>query len=507
MSRTRTRTRCAAARSAATAITSATARSIASTATLRNACCRTWPSISVSRTTEVACMSARRRTLILPCETQVREFDAKLLLALVAASGGTPAIVGAKKVVDINLDRFPPGVYVGKSVTARSRHNLDLARRCGHRVVLWDEEGLVWASREVYWRTKVDGATLNEPEMLIAWGEDNAAAWREHPDYAGVPITVCGNPRADLLHPKLTALFAAEVDAIEREYGRFVLINTNFSRVNHVQPRQNRHLKWLREQRPDDPRGGFAAHKYELFQAFVKALPALARALPELRFVLRPHPSERVRTWQDIAAGLDNVRVAADGNVVAWLLAADGLVHNGCTTAVEAFQLGRPALAYRPVLNPDYDHPLPNDISLSCLELPELIDEVSACRADRDAVFARQAEAGGRAVMARALAGLGETELACQRILRSLAPLLDEGLSATNEAGRSGRLAMVLRRLLRPVESRLPGTANYGPYLAHMFPDTDIEQVRERIRLLADCLGLDTLPPITQLETNVFRLG
>ena len=452
-------------------------------------------------------MSDPVRTLILPCETRVREFDAKLLLALLAADRGMPAIVGAKKAIDINLDRYPSGVYVGKSVTARSHHNLDLARRCGHRVVLWDEEGLVWASREVYWRTKVDGKTLNEPELLIAWGEDNADAWREHPDYAGAPIAACGNPRADLLHPKLTALFDDEVQQIQANFGRFVLINTNFSRVNHVQLRQNRHLKWLREQRPDDPRGGFAAHKFELFNAFVQALPKLARALPEVSFVLRPHPSERVQTWQDIAAGLSNVSIAAKGNVVAWLLAADGLIHNGCTTAVEAFQLGRPALAYRPVLNPGFDHPLPNDISLSCLALPELIDEVRACTTDRDAVFARQAESGGRDIMARALAGLGEPQLASERILDVLAPMLNDLGPAAGQAARAGHLAMRLRRLLRPIERRLPGTANYGPYLAHMFPDTSLKEVEQRSRRLAKCLDLPGAPRIEELEKNVFCVG
>lgn len=452
-------------------------------------------------------MSIKQRALILPCETRVREFDAKLLLALMAAARGVTTVVGAKKAIDINLDRYPAGVYVGKSVTARSRHNLALARRCGHRVVLWDEEGLVWASREVYWRTKVDGATLNEPELLIAWGQDNADAWREHPDYGGVPIAVCGNPRADLLHPRLTALFNDEVARIRTEFGHFILINTNFSRVNHVQPRQNRHLKWLREQRPNDPRGGFAAHKHELFQAFVKSLPELARALPEVTFVLRPHPSERVQTWQDIAAGLDNVRIVGHGNVVAWLLAADALIHNGCTTAVEAFQLGRPALAYRPVLNPEFDHPLPNDISLSCLGLSEMIREVKASRADREAVFARQADAGGRQVMARALAGLGEPQLACERILDTLGPILADRAVAVEPGLGAGRLAMQLRRLLRPIESRLPGTANYGPYLAHMFPDTSLDEVVRRCGTLAECLGLKAVPGIEQLERNVFRLG
>jgi surface carbohydrate biosynthesis protein len=450
------------------------------------------------------------RTLILPCETRVREFDAKLLLGLIAAAGGVPAIVGAKKEIDLNLAGYPDGVYVGKSVTARSRHNLALARSCGHRVALWDEEGLVWASREVYWRTKVDGPTLNEAELLIAWGEDNAAAWREHPDYAGAPIAVSGNPRADLLNPALTPLFDEEVKAISAEYGRFILINTNFSRVNHVQPRQNRHLKWLREQRPDDPRGGFAAHKFELFRAFVSAIPELARRLPEVSFVIRPHPSEQRRVWDELAAPLANVQVAQQGNVVAWLLASDGLIHNGCTTAVEAFQLGRPALAYRPVISADYDHPLPNGISLSCEDLEQLCQASHRCRQDRDAVFADQAEAGGRAVMARALAGIDDKHLASERILKALQPLLGNAAPPPGSRPRVAASMLALRRAFRVVESRLPGTANYRPYLEHMFPLTSLGEVRQRCQRLIGCIGGAGISAkgiaITSPGRNVFAL-
>jgi surface carbohydrate biosynthesis protein len=446
------------------------------------------------------------RTLILPCETRVREFDAKLLLGLVAASRGIPAIVGSKKTLDLNLSRYPAGVYVGKSVTARSRHNLALARSCGHRVALWDEEGLVWASREVYWRTKVDGPTLNEPELLIAWGEDNAAAWREHPDYAGAPIAVCGNPRADLLKKPLQALFADEVAAIQAQHGRFVLLNTNFSRVNHVQPRQSRHLKWLREQRPDDPRGGFAAHKFELFNAFIDAIPRLARGLPDIHFIIRPHPSECNDIWEKLAGSLANVQVARQGNVLAWLLAADGLIHNGCTTALEAFQLGRPALAYRPVCSPKFDHPLPNGISVSCPDMDSLRAEVVRCHNDSAAAFSAQAEAGARATMAQAMAGLNDEPLASERILAALQPLLDNSEPPPGNRPRIAGLALGLRRVFRHIEHRLPGTANYRPYLAHMFPDTSLDEVRKRSDLLAGCIGLKKRIQINEIGWNVFHL-
>ncbi len=443
------------------------------------------------------------RCLILPCETRVREFRAKLLLALVAASRGIPAIVGAKKAIDLDLDRYPSGVYVGKSVTARSRHNLLLARACGHRVALWDEEGLVWASREVYWRTKVDAATLNTPELLLAWGEMNAAAWTEHPDYAGGPVKAAGNPRADLLKPALRPLFDDEVASIRERFGEFVLVNTNFSRVNHVQPRQNRHLKWLREQRPDDPRGGFAAHKYELFKAFSEALPALARAMPDRRFVIRPHPSEKADTWRELVAGLDNVSVTHEGNVVAWLLACQGLVHNGCTTAIEAYQVGRPALAYTPLPPSDFDHPLPNGVSLDCPSFDQLKARVLQAFDRSEALFVEQQAGEAGEMMRQALAGVDRPGLDSEALLDAMAPLL--ALPAEAPARRS-RLALALRRALRPIESRLPGTANYGPYLAHMFaPVSDVDLRRELERMGA-CLGFTGLPEWQRIGDNVFKL-
>jgi len=449
---------------------------------------------------------AGRGLLILPCETRVREFDAKLLLALLASARGHSAIVGSKKAIDLSLGRFAPGVYIGKSLTGRSRHNLEIARACGHRLALWDEEGLVWASREVYWKTKVDAATLNMPELLIAWGDDNAQAWTEHPQYQGRPVQALGNPRADLLKSRLRRLFAAEVADIQATHGRFILINTNFSRVNHLQPRQNRHLKWLREQRPDDPRGGFAAHKYELFQAFCALIPDLARRLPDVPIVIRPHPSEKAETWEHLLAGFEQVCVAQHGNVVAWLLASQGLIHNGCTTAVEGFQLERPALAYRPVSSQHYDHPLPNGISLTATGIDEVVDWSARVMVEPEQVFGDQAAAGGRALMRRALAGLDSEQLASERILDALEPMLAEGRAA--KAGGRGwapRL-LALRRLLRLLEERIPGSANYRPYLAHMFPHIDQVEVEQRCRQLSTCLGLARLPAVRQLEANVFRL-
>ena len=240
-----------------------------------------------------------------------------------------------------------------------------------------------------------------------------------------------------------------------------------------------------------------------MFNAFRELIPDLARRLPDVAIVIRPHPSERAETWEHLVAGFPQVSVAQHGNVVAWLLASQGLIHNGCTTAVEAYQLGRPALAYRPVCSEHYDHPLPNGISLSAGSLDQVVDWVQRAMLDPEAVFAEQAQAGGAALMDQALAGLNSEQLAVERILDALAPLFAAG----DQRPRSWPSKLLgLRRVLRLIEERLPGTANYRPYLAHMFPDLDQVEVEQRCRQMAACLGLERLPAVVQLENNVFRL-
>ena len=61
--------------------------------------------------------------------------------------------------------------------------------------------------------------------------------------------------------------------------------------------------------------------------------------------------------------------------MVAWLMAARALVHNGCTTGAEAYAMGVPAISYRPRVNEDIDqgfYRLPNQLSHQCFSYPEL---------------------------------------------------------------------------------------------------------------------------------------
>ena len=77
----------------------------------------------------------------------------------------------------------------------------------------------------------------------------------------------------------------------------------------------------------------------------------------------------------EIAARCERVQVTNEGNVIPWLMATRALMHNGCTTGVEAYVMRVPAISYRATVNDYYDYgfyQLPNRLSHQCLNFEQL---------------------------------------------------------------------------------------------------------------------------------------
>ena len=122
-------------------------------------------------------------TLILPVENQVRELDAKLLLASVAAERGFPVVLGSRAFVHYKVGSIPRGVYLAKSMRRLSNRMFRILRQLGHEIVAWDEEGLVRFAGDEYYQRRLSPEAVGAVSHLMGWGEDNACA-------ATRPITV-----------------------------------------------------------------------------------------------------------------------------------------------------------------------------------------------------------------------------------------------------------------------------------------------------------------------------
>ena len=433
-------------------------------------------------------------TLIIPVENQVRELDAKLLLACVAAERGFPVIIGSRGYVHYRMASFPRGLYLAKSMRRLSNRMFGIIRSLGHEIVAWDEEALVHPPAEIYFPLRLSPVTVRLVSHLICWGQENADLVRQYPELPKTtPIHVVGNPRGDMLRPELRGYFDGEVQALKKRYGEFILVNTNFSDVNPFIPGLGLFVEGSEEGKvPQLGQSGkgmtleFAAglrdHKLAVLDAFQKMIPALHEAFPDHGIVIRPHPSERHDVYNELAGRLKNISIDSSGNIIPWLLACKAMIHNGCTTGAEAYLLGVPAISYLASFDARYDYDwqgLPTRLSHQCFELGEVKQVLSK-------VLAGEIGAAGgreRKELIDYYLTAQDGALACDRLVDVLTECgYDRRPPSppTRVARATGWLKCNLRTVEKFLNTNRPG-ATRRAYHDHRFPELSVADIERRI--------------------------
>jgi surface carbohydrate biosynthesis protein len=466
-------------------------------------------------------MNQNKPALLIPVENQVRELDAKLLLACVAAKRGLVSILGPKREVEFRIASFPRSIFLSKSLRIGNRKFFPISRQLGHEIVAWDEEALVHLPAEIYFSRRLSPAGMAYVSHLFAWGDDNAELWRLYPNLpAKTPIHVTGNPRNDLLRSEIRSYYENDVNHICSTYGDFILINTNFNHVNAFYPGQNL-FKPVKESSeiaefgqaargmPRTYAEGFRDHKQAIFEDFQQLIPALEKSFPDYTIVVRPHPTENQEIYRKIADGCRRIKVTNEGNVVPWLMATKTVIHNGCTTGVEAYVMRVPAISYRLTVDNAYDedfYQLPNRLSHQCFNFEELQvtlqnilkGELGAANGDKR-----------KALIDHHLAAL-DGPLACERIVDVLEKAIDElKMSPQPPVGDrfNGWLKTTKRRIRQRYKSYLPGSMKSSDFERHRYPPIDAKEISARLARFQRLLGDGTEFKIESVFSRLFRIS
>jgi surface carbohydrate biosynthesis protein len=446
-------------------------------------------------------MTIQKPLLLIPVENQVRELDPKLLLACIAAERGFSSVIGSRREMEFNIDLFPRSIYLSKSMTIRSLLFFQVAQRFDIEIVTWDEEALVHLPPETYFSRRLEPRAIKYVSHLFAWGEDNARLWRQYPHLPdGIPIHVTGNPRSDMLRPELRLFYQKEVEEYQARYGDFILVNTNFNHVNAFGPDMNlfkptknsgQKAKFGRAARgmSREYAEGLRDHKQAIFEDFQRIIPRLEEAFPKNAIVVRPHPTENHAVYRKIADQCQRVYVTNEGNVVPWLMATKAVIHNGCTTGIEAYVTGTPAISYRASINETYDngfYRLPNRMSHQCFTFEEfqhilqkvLSGEIGAADGDE-----RQR------LIDHHLAGK-TGPLACERMVDVL-DKVSANMSADKSITKRTQRWLLTRglHLAKAVKSHLPGSHNRPEFQKHRFPGITPDYLTKQIERFQKLLG------------------
>jgi surface carbohydrate biosynthesis protein len=469
-------------------------------------------------------MKTNKPTLLIPVEIQTRELEAKLLLACVAARRGFPSIIGPRREMHFHIPSFPKSIYLSKSTTDASNKVFRKLEKLGCKIVVWDEEALIALPPKFYFRHRLSSDALVYISHLFAWGEENAELWRNYPEMpADIPIHVTGNPRGDLLRPELRGYYQKEVETLRQAYGDFILINTNFNLINAYYPEMNtlmpaanpgeqpiltRSAKSMGLSR--DYAVGLSEYKRSILEEFQRLIPDLEKTFPHYAIVVRPHPAENPKIYQNIAAKCKRVHVENKGNVVPWLLAAKALLHNGCTTGVEAYAMGVPSLTYRARVNEEFDHDfheLGNQLSHQCFNFEELQETLDKIFSGRLGVVDGDDR---RALMDHHLASqVGP--LACEKIVDVLEKMV-ENWSKIPKPALIDRIKIRIwaakRRRRKIKRGKLPNMGHNRPeFLRYRYPGISQDEMSDCGSRFQNLLGYDKKITIQQIKDQFFRIS
>jgi surface carbohydrate biosynthesis protein len=397
---------------------------------------------------------------------------------------------------------------------------LRIAHKLGHTNVAWDEEALVHLPPDTYFSRRLSPEALAHVSHLFAWGEDNAELWRKYPELpTGLPIHITGNPRNDLLRSEIRPYYEKDVNEIRSTFGDFILINTNFNHVNAFLPGRNLFLPT--EKSGKEPRFGRAARgmtrdyaeglrkfKQATFEGFQKLIPVLEKAFPSHTIIVRPHPTESHEAYRQVAEQCKRVEVTNKGNVVPWLMAARALIHNGCTTGVEAYVMRVPAISYRATINEEYDYgfyALPNQLSHQCFNISQIEQTLGKILAGE------LGAAGGDkrlSLIDYHLAGI-KGPLACERIVDVLEKIVDE-LSQLPRPQLWGQLEKwskaAKRRMRKRFKQRGAHSDRSLEFQRHKYPGIHIEEFRSRLVRFQQILGNGRDLKVDQIYAKLFRI-
>lgn len=437
--------------------------------------------------------------IILPSETFVREFDAKLLQACHLAALGHQVVVGSRIHIHNQIAAMPRGLYLSKDVRHSSRTMFRILRDLGYTIDALDEEGLLILSAESYRRQRVDAGCLQSVRTFYAWGESHAEIIRTSQGADQARVVVAGNPRIDLLRPEMRGLYTEDVKRIQDKYSDFFLINTNFGRVNPAVK-----VAATVQNTPVGELAEYFEFRKTVFADMAEAVRHLVSHLPHRRFVIRPHPGENFQFWQDLVEGHSNASVDAAGNVVPWLLAAQALVHNGCTTGIEGLLLGTPVIEYRPSKH-RLDMVLPSLASHEVSTISELAEILTTNASLAQATRENHERSAKLSRYISHMDGELSASFTAQYINQQ---------SATTASPQSSRLRYArglayaqIRKAIKTHNSRKPNHKNSIVYTRQRFPDISTEEVAARLARVLACQP--ELPPmdVRGLGQNIFLVS
>lgn len=320
--------------------------------------------------------------IYLHIEIATRELDAKLLLATLAAARGHQVIISDLGGIMRGVENgsLKPGIFHTKSLTASDikikRHKKFIDN--GFKITSLDEEaGIINHSYEGFAIDRYSEKSIEQSSAVFGYGQDDVETLQRLYPSQATKIFKTGSPRADLWKPFFSEYWGVPSSKPTRPY---LLVASNCENTPEPFYERFRTYKkdgyFKRNKNAFKKLFGMKAEGIQKTGAFIEAIQHLSKFNNGYDIVLRPHPSENIEAWKTFLKDIPNVHVIREESITPWVNNAFAVMHNGCTTAIEAIVSRKPVITYIP-FEVKYDGKIPNELGYNIKSKEELSAKVN----------------------------------------------------------------------------------------------------------------------------------
>ena len=328
--------------------------------------------------------------IYLHVEISFRELESKLLLAVIAAARGHNVIISDLSILQRAIKRklLPPGIFHTKSLTPRkelvTRHE-EIIKNNMFITSQDEESGLLDLDYEEFAKARYSSQTIDQASAVFSWGDQDTKSLKKKYPKSEDKIYKTGSPRFDLWKSNFSNNWILPSNAPSKP---FLLVSSNLHYANFIKGfhnwggfksfNLNKSISYFKSN-PELFRKQFnkASEDMRKFSAFIEAIHYLAYKNENYDIVLRPHPLENLDAWKVYLNGVPNVHVIREGPINPWINKAFAVMHNSCTSAIEATISGKEVLTYIPFKQNYSWGDVPNSLGYRVETLEDLLHKTN----------------------------------------------------------------------------------------------------------------------------------
>ena len=285
-------------------------------------------------------------SILFPIEITSRELLSKIGLAIRFSEMGYNCYIGDKAEICNLIGKISPFVYFDKGYHQnKSEEIYKNIKNHGGIIISLDEEGGVDSKDFFTLQSRYSDNVFDFCDLIFLWGDAQYRFLSKNKkNFKSYKVFVSGHPRFQFLKKKFRHFYIDEVDQIKQVYKNYILINTNMGFGNNI--RGDKFVYSNYKNRLKDTMKFIRYDKIKLkeYIFMIKEVSKVTR----LNIVVRPHPEEDKKIYEEAFRNFNNVFVNNKGLIAPWILGAEFMIHPDCTTGIESVMLGKKSISFLP---------------------------------------------------------------------------------------------------------------------------------------------------------------